>query len=415
MGPGHPWVPPLLVKAAEQLRALPELTAGVRLARGNRFRKALPHLMRALEITKDMHTPLPLATLTTGAAALAARNLGKFNTEDSLWEKLTKSRTQHGVTHNDTLQPIILEARMLNALNRGDRQLAKNISSLAHAFETTSDELTSRFCIHDAHAELFVGHLSLATGNRLSSLVAKAPANSAMGDAANLMLSDHAYRRECQSDVSSSSPWVSLSKSFQADLPKVDMPDENSTYRKLAIGSRLAAYHSRLGEQRKESLALLERCLSIAEGKLGKSHPLVHSVVADMGITFAQLGEGVMAEGLFNSAIDGLRSNYKLLAAENEDLPKSTPAACGQALVTALESAASVVGQMSWNGTLRTADANKMRAEADAIRRAMPELFRGLGYDHSDCAGRKEWSGLEFWYLTNFEFAFLEILRNEDS
>jgi len=158
--------------------------------------------------------------------------------------------------------------------------------------------------------------------------------------------------------------------------------------------SSLGALHSAVGAQ---SLSLLGCCLSLGEQPLA-------------------------SEGLHRTATDRLRALLRLA-------PPGMPSGGGElrrvweagVLARSLESFATLVAAMEWNGQARTAEAAQLRQEAAALRAQYAPLLHEhrLGATHPAFAAaapalapHAAWGGLEPWYAASLQPDWLAALAS---
>ena len=124
----------------------------------------------------------------------------------------------------------------------------------------------------------------------------------------------------------------------------------------------------------------------------GRAKPYLGRSLALLAGTFAATGEPLAAEGLFRSSVDALADGGG--GGGGGGAPS---AAHAQLLLPSLHEFADFVRLVEWNGVARTADADRLVAQADDLRSVYAEVLpppaapRGAG-------GRPPWSGLELWY-----------------
>ena len=108
---------------------------------------------------------------------------------------------------------------------------------------------------------------------------------------------------------------------------------------------------------------------------------LLSATLGELAAAVAAEGEFVAAEGLYRSAVDVVTSG------------RSTTASDAALLLAPAHAFAELLSRLETNGKPRTSEAERLRAQADALHDAHPEALP---------AGR-EWRGLEPWYSASFE------------
>ena len=175
---------------------------------------------------------------------------------------------------------------------------------------------------------------------------------------------------------------------------------------RVRLGTALIADRE-VPNARKELAAAVDCC----EAKLPASHPLLPYAVGQLAAAVAAEGEFMTAEGLYRSSIGSLDPQGNAL-----------PAAHVPLLLPSLHAFADLLERLETNGKPRTAEAEQMRARADAVRAAHAEALPSADVIQRSMVGRRggggagagagggaatPWLGLEPWYAASSEVDWL--------
>lgn len=128
----------------------------------------------------------------------------------------------------------------------------------------------------------------------------------------------------------------------------------------------LGALEGRAGD-REASEAHFSRALALLGGVYGDAHPRLSRALRPLARAYRGFGEPVLAEGLYRSSVDNLK-------AAAEHTPGCDTAQAAVELAGNLREFAALMDGLEWNGRARTAEADELRAEADAVLARFPRL-----------------------------------------
>jgi len=365
-------LPPALRSACAELGALPEVASAARAFASGDHRAALPLLERAFQVVEHVPSP-PLVLAAHGALAQALRASGGAAREAALWRKLAASPSADAAVRLHAL-----EGAAASELHAGDGGAAAELCAAAAALAPAdAPGAAAALRVHASVAEALRAPDAAAAA--LEACAAEVEDDAAAAGSALLLLGDAHLADGGDRHVEI---WERI---VAADG---DASDDGAVARAVAARCRLGAALLASGDA-EAARVHLKAAVSAAEALDGRAKPYLGRSLALLAGTFAATGEPLAAEGLFRSSVDAL--------AESGGGGGAPSAAHAQLLLPSLHEFADFVRLVEWNGVARTADADRLVAQADDLRSLYAEVLpppdapRGAG-------GRPPWSGLELWY-----------------
>ena len=365
-------LPSAIRAACAELGALPEVASAARAFASGDHRAAMPLLERAFQVVEHVPSP-PLVLAAHGALAQALRASGGAAREAALWRKLAASPNSDAAVRLHAL-----EGAAASELHAGDGGAAAELCAAAAALAPAdAPGAAAALRVHASVAEALRAPEAAAAA--LEACAAEVEDDAAAAGSALLLLGDAHLADGGDRHVEI---WERV---VAADG---DASDDGAAARAVAARCRLGAALLASGDA-EAARVHLKAAVSAAEALDGRAKPYLGRSLALLAGTFAATGEPLAAEGLFRSSVDAL--------AESGGGGGAPSAAHAQLLLPSLHEFADFVRLVEWNGVARTADADRLVAQADDLRSLYSEVLpppdapRGAN-------GRPPWSGLELWY-----------------
>ena len=447
--------------AAQELSQLPELVEASSCYVAADLDAARAPLERAVQIVSGFPAP-DYKLIVNGGLAQVLRATGEADREASLWQDLLSGCGVAQPAH----QLHVLNGVACCALHRGATEEAASACERAFGVLTAETELRAhwapRFQLHVALGELSSGSAACAqaaaeaaareaegeapgeAGAELARRAMGEAMGKAVGEAASLLLGDAlAAGGDAQGALSA---WGALAPPEGAEAAEAAEGGAALLRRQAALCRVGAAHVAGLGGEgvggeggggegageahlTAEGLeaAVVSLKAAVALDARLSSHGALHSAVGAQSLSLLggclSLGEQPLAsEGLHRTATDRLRALLRLA-------PPGMPSGGGELrrvweaglLARSLESFATLVAAMEWNGQPRTAEAAQLRQEAAALRAQYAPLLHEhrLGATHPAFAAaapalapHAAWGGLEPWYAASLQPDWLVALAS---
>ena len=442
--------------AAQELSQLPELVEASSCYVAANLDAARAPLERAVQIVSGFPAP-DYKLIVNGGLAQVLRATGEADREASLWQDLLSGCGVAQPAH----QLHVLNGVACCALHRGATEEAASACERAFGVLTAETELRAhwapRFQLHVALGELSSG--SAAGAQAAAEAAAEAAAREAEGEAPGEAGAELARRAMAEAAAlllgdalaaggdaqGARSAWGVLAPAEGAEAAEAEAEAAEggaALLRRQAALCRVGAAHlagfggegvggegageAQLSAEGLEAAVVSLKAAVALDARLSSLGAL-HSAVGAQSLSLLGGGLGlgeqpIAAEGLHRAATDRLRALLRLA-------PPGMPSGGGELrrvweaglLARSLESFATLVAAMEWNGQPRTAEAAQLRQEAAALRAQYAPLLHEhrLGATHPAFAAagpalapHAAWGGLEPWYAASLQPDWLAALAS---